>query len=154
MFFYWIPLWLYYIYKELNRETAFRNSAPRHKDVHCLHHFLAFWLCSDIYFRHSPQAVCKRWEGLHICEVYLIRSADECFKDETRLLLLWNGSLVTLYTFYPYLICDVKQVHILMVKSRVSKSCLMAELCFHRFVQLGCIPIYIFGFNHKQCASD
>ena len=29
----------------------------------------------------------------------------------------------------------------------------MAELCFHRFVHFHCVPIYIFGFHHKQCAS-
>ena len=34
------------------------------------------------------------------------------------------------------------------------KSCLMAELCFHRFVHFDCVPIYIFGFHQKQCASD
>ena len=30
----------------------------------------------------------------------------------------------------------------------------MAELCFHRFVHFDCVPIYIFGSHHKQCASD
>ena len=30
----------------------------------------AFLLCSDIYFRFSPQAVCWRLEGLHFCEVH------------------------------------------------------------------------------------
>ena len=39
-------------------------------------------------------------------------------------------------------------------ESRVSKSCLMADLCFHHFVHFDCVPIYIFGFHHKQCASD
>ena len=48
----------------------------------------------------------------------------------------------------------VKPVHIFMMKNRVSKSCLMAELCFYHFVHFDCVPIYIFDFHHKQCASD
>ena len=30
----------------------------------------------------------------------------------------------------------------------------MAELCFHHLVHFDFVPIYIFGFHHKQCASD
>ena len=30
-------------------------------------------------------------------------------------------------------------------QSRVSKSCLKAELCFHRFVSFACVPIYCKG---------
>ena len=47
-----------------------------------------------------------------------------------------------------------KSVHIFMARNRVSKSCLMAELCFHRFVHFDCVSTYIFGFHHKQCASN
>ena len=39
-----------------------------------------------------------------------------------------------------------------MTRSRVFKSCLMADLCFHCFVHFSCVPIYILGFRHKQCA--
>ena len=35
----------------------------------------------------------------------LFRSADESLKEETRLLLLWVGSLVTLYTFVCMYVC-------------------------------------------------
>ena len=35
----------------------------------------------------------------------------------------------------------VKPVHIAMARSRVSKSRLKAELCFHRYVYLTCVPI-------------
>ena len=38
----------------------------------------------------------------------------------------------------------VKPVYILMVRNRVSKSCLMADLYFHRFVHFNCFPIYIY----------
>ena len=41
----------------------------------------------------------------------------------------------------------VKPVHIFMARSRVSKSCLMAELCFDDFVHFGSVPIYIFAFT-------
>ena len=39
-------------------------------------------------------------------------------------------------------------------RSRVSISRLKAELCFHRYVHFACVPIYGFGFHHKQCASN
>ena len=42
--------------------------------------------------------------------------------------------------------------HIFMARNRVSKGCLMAKLSFHFFVYF-CVPIYIFSFHHKQCAS-
>ena len=48
----------------------------------------------------------------------------------------------------------VKPVHIFMARSRTSKSYLMAELCFQRFVHFGCVPIYIFSAHHKPCAGD
>ena len=32
-------------------------------------------------------------------------------------------------------------------RSRASKSCLTAELCFNRFVHFSCVSIYIFGFT-------
>ena len=35
----------------------------------------------------------------------------------------------------------VKSVPIFMARNRVSKSCLMTDLCFHRFVHFNCIPI-------------
>ena len=43
-------------------------------------------------------------------------------------------------------------MHILMERNRVSKSCVMVELCFHRVLYFDCVAIYIFGFHHKQCA--
>ena len=60
-----------------------------------------FCLCYDIYFRLSPQAVCQRLEELHFRDVDFsnVPSADKSLKDETRLLLPWDGSLVTLLTF-------------------------------------------------------
>ena len=33
-------------------------------------------------------------------------------------------------------------------------SALKAELCYHRYVHFACVPIYIFGLHHKQCAGD
>ena len=41
-----------------------------------------------------------------------------------------------------------------MATNRVSKSCLMAELSFHRFVHFDFVPIYLFGFHRKLCASN
>ena len=48
----------------------------------------------------------------------------------------------------------VKPVHIFMARSRASEDCILPELCFHRFVHFDFVPIYIFGFHHKQCVSD
>ena len=85
----------------------------------------------------------------------MFSSADESLKDETRLLLPWDGLLVTLRTFvFVHIASVLKSVRIFTARSRVSKSCLMAELYFYRFVKFGCVLIYIFGFHHKQCASE
>ena len=85
----------------------------------------------------------------------MFSSADESLKDQTRLLLLWIGSLVTLHTFvFTRITSVVKPVYIFMDKIRESKSCLKAELCFHRYVYFACVPIYIFGFQNKHFASD
>ena len=40
----------------------------------------------------------------------------------------------------------VKPVHIFMVRNRVCKTCLMAELCFHCFVHFDCISIFWYTF--------
>ena len=65
------------------------------------------------------------------------------FNDKTRLVVLWVGSLVTLHTFvFAHITSVVEPMHIIMARSRVSKSCLEAELCFHRFLDFACVPIY------------
>ena len=57
-------------------------------------------------------------KGLHFCEVHhsVASSTDESFKDETRLLLLWVGSLVTLHTLcstiYIYIYYIYIYIHI------------------------------------------
>ena len=77
------------------------------------------------------------------CPTQMLRIADESLSDEMRLLLLWNLSLVTPHTLFIHEKSVLKPVHKFMVKNRVSKSCLMAELCFHRFVHFGCVLIHI-----------
>ena len=67
--------------------------------------------------------------------------------------LRWFGS-DTAHIVLIHIPSTVKPVHIFMARNRVSKSSLMAELCFHRFVHFDCVPTYIFAFHHKQCASD
>ena len=47
-----------------------------------------------------------------------------------------------------------KSVHIGTARIRASKNCLMTELCFYYFLHFDCVPIYLFDFHHKQCASD
>ena len=57
----------------------------------------------------------------------------------------------TAHILFIHIPSVVKPVHIFMTRNRVSKSCLMTEPCFHRFVPFDCVLIYIFGFHHKQC---
>ena len=45
----------------------------------------------------------------------------------------------------------VKPVQVFcMVRNRVSKSCLMVELCFHRFLYFDCVLIYIYIYQAKK----
>ena len=56
---------------------------------------------------------------------------------------LWVDSLVTLHPFIlTHITSVVKAVHIFMVRSRVSKSCSKADLCFPRYVHFDYVPIY------------
>ena len=48
---------------------------------------------------------------------------------------------MTLYTVI-HVTSLVKLVHIFIVRSRTSKSCVITELCFHRFLHFGCVPIF------------
>ena len=58
----------------------------------------------------------------------------ESLKDETCLLLLWDYSSVTLHTFvFIHIISVVQPMYIFKARNKVSKSCLMVELFFHRF---------------------
>ena len=62
---------------------------------------------------------------------------------------------LTLHTFaFSHITSRVVPVHISIARNRYFKNCLMADLCFHRFVHFGCVSVYIFGFENKQCASD
>ena len=45
-------------------------------------------------------------------------------------------------------------MHFFTARTEIQKAVLKAELCFHRYVHFACVPIYIFGLHHKQCASD
>ena len=54
---------------------------------------------------------------------------------KTHLPLLRDGLLMTFHILvFLHTISMMKQVHTFMARSRVSKSCVMAELCFHRLV--------------------
>ena len=84
----------------------------------------------------------------------MFSSAYECLKGITHLLLLWDDSLVRLHFFvFIHITSVVKPAHIFMARSKVFKSCLVAELCFD-VVHFSCVPIYTFGFRHKHCARD
>ena len=87
--------------------------------------------------------------------VLMVSSVDKSLMNETCLLLLWVGMLVTLQTFvFIHLTNMVRPVHVFMVRKRISKNYSRAELFFQRIVHFGCVPIYNLGFHYKQCASD
>ena len=67
---------------------------------------------------------------------------------------MYEHIVFTAHIVFIHILSVVKPVYIFMTRNRVSKSCLMAEFCFHRFVYFNGVPICIFDFHHKQCASD
>ena len=72
---------------------------------------------------------------------YLLLGRISSLKDKTRLLLLWVGWVVTLYSLeFTHITYAVRPMHIFMARSRVSKSRLKAELCFQRNVHFACDP--------------
>ena len=91
---------------------------------------------------------------LVIRRAQMFSSADESLKNETHLLLSWFGSLMTLHTFvFVHITYAVKPVRILIPRSRVSKRCLRAELCFHRFVHFARVCIWKHAFLRMRFFS-
>ena len=95
---------------------------------------------------------------IYICYIYNIYIYTYIYTHtHTYIYILCYCSelVVTLYTFvFTHITSVVKPVHIFMARSRVSKSPLKAELFYYRYVHFSSVPIYIFGFRHKWCASD
>ena len=80
----------------------------------------------------------------------IFSSADKSIKEKMCLLLLLDGLLVILHTFaFIHKTSVVKPAHIFMTRSRVPKSCVTGELCFHRSAHFDYVPLYILGFHHK-----
>ena len=65
----------------------------------------------------------------------------------------WFPSDNAHFCLHPYNICG-ESVHIFMVRSRVTKSCSMADLCFHCFLHFGYVLIYIFVRFTSQIISS
>ena len=56
---------------------------------------------------------------------------------------------MTLHFFvFTHITSVLKPVHIFIARSRVSKSCLKAELCFHHYVDFACVPMYKCTYIH------
>ena len=63
----------------------------------------------------------------------MLSCTDESSNDETCQLLPWDGLLVTVHSFvFIHITSAAGPVHNLMTRNRVSESCSIAELCFHR----------------------
>ena len=53
-------------------------------------------------------------------------------------------SVIYMQVNINYVYTYIYILYIFMARNRVSKSCLMAELCVNRFVHFDCVPIYIY----------
>ena len=103
---------------------AFRNSVPRHKEVHWLHH------------------------RFHTGEHKSVQCHQRTNSEQQQMRFVFKG-----------IISATKNTVVVKCTSlwrgiEFLKAILKAELCFHRYVHFGCLPIYIFGLHHKQCAND
>ena len=123
--------------------------------------FVTFILSEGNFFNICVLSQCIvywiNFQYIHFC--YLFSKSLKAFslslKDETRILLLWDGSLVTLTLLCSFIYSSVmKPVHIFIARNRASESCLISELCFCRFVHFVYVPMYIFDCYHKEYASD
>ena len=112
---------------------------------------VAFWYIFSAFT--SSSVLVTRRISLLLGSSFMFSSTDESLKDETCKLVPWDGLLVKLHTFVVFIhdIFEIKPVHISITRTRASKSFLMGELCFNRFQDFNCLPIYIFSFNHEQC---
>ena len=94
-------------------------------------HYISIYLCIYIYYI-----------LLYIIYLLLIYYIYELF--------IINYVFIIFSIYVSIYLC----IYISTARDRVSKSCLMAALFFHRFLHFDCVSIYIFGFHHKQCAND
>ena len=83
-------------------------------------------------------------------------NADESLKEETRLVLLSDGSLVTLYTLcsYIYHLWGSQCTSLWQGTEFLKAVQWLSPVSIHHFVHFNCVLIYIFDFHHKRCASD
>ena len=83
----------------------------------------------------------------------VVSSTDESFKDETRLLLLWVGSLVTPHTFvFTHITSVVKPVHFFMARNRVSKSRFKGRALFPSLCAFClCSDVYFWSLPQAVC---
>ena len=95
-------------------------------------------------------------ERLHFCKFtcQLFKSADEWKRTKRACYCSRWFAIDTTRIVFIHVTSVGKSVHIFKARNRVCKSCLMTELCFHCFVHFDCVPIFVFGFHHKQCANN
>ena len=127
----------------LDSNYIYRNTTNMYKTMKTT-------MCSNIFFRFSLQVLCWTQKNVVKFNVQMVSSVDKSLMNETCLLLLWVGMLVTLQTFvFIHLTNMVRPVHVFMVRKRVSKNCSRAELFFQRLVHFDFLPIYYLGFHYK-----
>ena len=142
----WASVYLYLL-KPVNifmaRSRVFKSCLAANPCFHLFVHFN----CVPIYMFDFHHEQCASTFVKFTSQTF--SRTEESLKHKTRLLLLWDVSLVTLLIFmFINITSVVKTVHIFMARSRASKSCLMAELCFHRFAFWLCSSIYMVQIDY------
>ena len=122
----------------------------------CYHPFVHF-NCAPICIFGPNQKQCARYQKGFIFVKFTsdVQQSGSALKERnvSATAVRWFAS-ETAHIVFIHRTPVVKSVHIFMARNRLSKSCLMAELCFYRFVHFRCVLIGIFGFHHKPCARD
>ena len=114
------------------------NTSKMHRTMEKIYLFTAFTTSSVlglIFYELLHSDVQQRWWVL-------------TRRNMSATTIIWLASDTARFWFRPYNICGEASAHL-----NGEEQFLMAGLCFYRFVHFACVPIYIFGFHHKQYAN-
>ena len=72
---------------------------------------------------------------------------------EKTKIVFWNNCPAS-WIFFDFSIRLTKYILYILLIKKANNNFDNKKLCFHRYLHCPCVPIYIFDFHHKQCASD
>ena len=127
-----------------------------------------FLVLKDVRLNSTHSLIMKISNRKELYDILINRSADidyngftkiyrKCTnKPQTKLILNFDIINMIIIIINMTLADKIKILDdkFFMVRSRVSKSRLKVELCFHRYVHFASVPILVFGSHDKQYASD